>query len=76
MIQGGDIVNEDGTGGESIYGYKFDDENFNHSHDKSYLLSMANCGTPNTNSSQFFITINPTLWLDKENVVFGEIVKG
>ena len=56
MIQGGDITAKDGTGGESIYGKYFDDENFKHPHDKPYLLAMANLGEPNTNSSQFIIT--------------------
>ena len=76
LIQGGDITDNDGTGGESIYGYSFDDENFTHHHDAPYKVAMANCGEPNTNSSQFYITFAETHWLDGENVVFGEVSSG
>lgn len=75
MIQGGDITAGDGTGGVSIYGKKFDDERLDMQHDKAGLLSMANKG-PNTNSSQFFITLKPCKSLDGHHVVFGEVVEG
>ena len=75
LVQGGDIINGNGKGGESIYGYPFNDENFTLLHDERGVLSMANTG-PNTNTSQFFITAAPCPSLDSKNVVFGKLLTG
>ncbi|CAH1394318.1 unnamed protein product [Nezara viridula] len=73
MIQGGDIINCDGTGGECIYGLNFEDENFILKHENGGEVSMVNRGLPNSNSSQFFITTVPCPHLDGNNVVFGKV---
>jgi cyclophilin family peptidyl-prolyl cis-trans isomerase len=73
LTKGGDFIRNNGFGGESIYGELFDDENFELNHDGFGMLSMANSNKPNTNGSQFIITLGPCPWLNGRHVVFGKV---
>nr|CAH7738748.1 unnamed protein product [Callosobruchus chinensis] len=75
MIQGGDIIHNNGSSGESIYGGTFEDENLDLTHEKEGVVGMCNSG-PNTNHSQFYITTQPCPHLDRTNVVVGKVIKG
>ena len=75
LIQGGDFVLQNGKSGESIYGKQFDDENFDINFDVPFLVAMANSG-PNTNNSQFFITINAEPSYNGKHTVFGQVLSG
>jgi peptidylprolyl isomerase len=75
MAQGGDFTEGNGSGGESIYGFHFNDENFILKHDEPGIITMANSG-PNTNGSQFIITFVPCPFLDGKNVAFGKLIRG
>lgn len=74
-VQGGDFINRDGTGGESIYGKDFKHENYDIPHDRKHLLTMVN-SAPGRTRSQFMITFQKMPWLDKKNVVFGKVING
>jgi cyclophilin family peptidyl-prolyl cis-trans isomerase len=75
LIQGGDITRGDGSGGVSIWGRDFRDENFAIHHTKRGILSMANFG-PHTNNSQFVVSLSPCPWMERQSVAFGELVDG
>ncbi|EAY01257.1 cyclophilin, putative [Trichomonas vaginalis G3] len=75
LIQSGDFISNDGTSNESVYGQRFEDENFSVKHDQPYIVSMANSGR-NTNGGQFFITLVKAPWLDFRHVAFGKVIEG